>query len=79
MGMYAVGKDDPSKFLKGFVDGIIATVNSDPLMKDSLDNGTLQLAKAEIRSGASNWYGTPLKPEDRVGNSNVNAEAPSFR
>ena len=63
MGMYAVNKDDPSKFLKKFVDGIAATINSDPDMKAALDTGELQLAQAKIRSGASNWYRTPLDPE----------------
>jgi hypothetical protein len=63
LGMYTVNSDDPSKFLDRFVKGIIDTITKDPLMKKSLDAGTLQLAKATIRSGASNWYGTPLKPE----------------
>jgi len=73
LGMYAVGKDDPSKFLKTFVDGIAATVNSDEDMKNAMAEGNLQLAKATIRSGASNWYRTPLNPEvDNDYKSDVN-------
>ena len=63
IGMYSVNKDDPSKFLNKFVQGIIATITSDADMKKALDEGNLQLATATIRSGASNWYRTPLKPE----------------
>jgi len=63
LGMYTVNSDDPRKFLDRFVKGIVDKITGDPLMKKSLDDGTLQLAKANIRSGASNWYKTPLVPE----------------
>jgi len=75
IGMYAVNKDDPSKFLKQFVDGIVATIDSDADMKLALEKGELQLATANIRSGASNWYKTPLQPEvdnDYKSNPNLN-------
>lgn len=73
IGMYAVNQDDPSKFLNKFVAGIIKTIKSDADMEASLMAGTLELATANIRSGASNWYRTPLDAEvDNDYKSDVN-------
>ena len=73
IGMYAVNQDNPSKFLNKFVAGIIKTIKSDADMEASLMAGTLELATANIRSGASNWYRTPLDAEvDNDYKSDVN-------
>jgi len=62
-GMYSVGDDSPSKFIKSFINGIVTKLKSDKLLYNAFKAHTLQLAKAVIRTGASNWFKTPLVPE----------------
>ena len=62
-GMYTVGDDDPKNFINKFIDGIVEKVQNDERLLKALNEGTLQLAKANIRTGASNHFNVPLWPE----------------
>lgn len=60
---YASGDSDPKAFIDNFMDNVIAEINKNPDTKRLFEAGALGLTRAFIRTGASNTWGKPMKPD----------------
>jgi hypothetical protein len=76
---YATGDSDPKAFVGNFIKNVITEINKNPDTKLLFANGALGLVRVFIRTGASNSWGKPMKPDmDNNYKSMVYDDNPQF-